>query len=218
MLCQVLCHLRRFDAFPISFQLSHRTPNIGDDLLFQILQSQKLLLLFKLASLQIRPCSSLTQRLQQTCGGGFGVEVVSQRMEPPMLSEAQAMQRPPQELALVRQVRLMCDGEPWVFARTVIPLPSLHGRLRQLALLGNRPLGAVLFADPTMKRSDIEVACVGQNKRLYHMAMQGVAGGVSEIWGRRSVFTLHSRPLLVSEFFLPPLASRRPGERCAACR
>ncbi len=131
-----------------------------------------------------------------------------------MLSEARAMGRPPHELALVRQVRLLCDGEPWVFARTMIPLPSLHGRLRQLALLGTRPLGAVLFADPTMQRSAIEVACVGQHKRLYRMALEGLPGGSTEIWGRRSVFTLHSRPLLVSEFFLPPLAQHRPPEQC----
>ena len=87
--------------------------------------------------------SSLTLRLQRACGGAFRVEVLSQRMEPPMLSEAKALRRPTQELALVRQVRLLCDDQPWVFARTVIPLPSLHSSLRHLALLGNRPLGAV---------------------------------------------------------------------------
>ena len=154
--------------------------------------------------------SSLTQRLQQACTSRFRVEVVSQRMEPPMLSEARALQRPPQELALVRQVRLICDDQAWVFARTVIPLPSLRRGLRQLALLGNRPLGAVLFADPTMHRSAVEVTRVAQNKRLFKLAMEASPIEASEIWGRRSVFTLRSQPLLVSEFFLPPLAQRRP--------
>jgi chorismate--pyruvate lyase len=157
--------------------------------------------------------SSLTLRLQRACAGRFSVEVVSLRMEPPLLSEARALRRPPQELALVRQVRLLCDGQPWVFARTVIPLPSLRGGLRQLALLGNRPLGAVLFADPTMHRSDVEVTRVGRNKRLFARALAGSdieASAVSEIWGRRSVFTLQRQPLLVSEFFLPPLTQKRP--------
>ncbi len=158
--------------------------------------------------------SSLTLRLQQACSGRFRVELLSQRLERPMLSEARALRRPPQELAVVRQVRLRCDDEAWVFARTVIPLPSLRRGLRQLALLGNRPLGAVLFADPTMHRSAVEVARVGQGKRLFAQAIRGTDPTVSEIWGRRSVFTLHSQPLLVSEFFLPPLAQRSPCDRC----
>ncbi|MEN8169869.1 MAG: chorismate lyase [Pseudomonadota bacterium] len=157
--------------------------------------------------------SSLTLRLQRACGGTFRVEVLSQRMEAPMLSEARALQRPTQELALVRQVRLLCGDQPWVFARTVIPLPSLRSSLRHLALLGNRPLGAVLFADPTMHRSAIEVACVGQHKRLYRMALPDLPRGAAEIWGRRSVFTLQKQPLLVSEFFLPSLTQRRPCTR-----
>jgi len=154
--------------------------------------------------------SSLTLRLQHACSGRFRVEVISQRMEPPMLSEARALGRPPHELALVRQVRLRCDDEPWVFARTVVPLPSLRRGLRQLALLGTRPLGAVLFADPTMHRSDVEVARIGQGKRLFQRAMTGSTATAEEIWGRRSVFTLQNQPLLVSEFFLPPLAQRHP--------
>lgn len=155
--------------------------------------------------------SSLTLRLQRVCGEGFGVELVSQRLETPMLSEARALQRPPGELALVRQVRLLCNGEAWVFARTVIPLSSLHGGLRQLALLGNRPLGAVLFSDPTMRRSAVEVTRVGREKRLFVRAMgDQLSLQVAEIWGRRSVFTLHRQPLLVSEFFLPPSEQGHP--------
>jgi chorismate--pyruvate lyase len=159
--------------------------------------------------------SSLTLRLQRACPGTFNVEVVSLRMEPPLLSEARALRRPPQELALVRQVRLLCDGQPWVFARTVIPLPSLRGGLRQLALLGNRPLGAVLFADPTMHRSAVEVTRVGRSKRLFSRAIgdTDASAEINEIWGRRSVFTLKGQPLLVSEFFLPPLAQRCPCPR-----
>lgn len=154
--------------------------------------------------------SSLTLRLQHACSGRFRVEVISQRMEPPMLSEARALGRPPHELALVRQVRLLCDDEPWVFARTVVPLPSLRRGLRQLALLGSRPLGAVLFADPTMRRSEVEVARIKQGKRLFRRAMAGSSEAAGEVWGRRSVFTLRGQPLLVSEFFLPPLATRPP--------
>lgn len=152
--------------------------------------------------------SSLTRRLRAACSGQFGVELISLRMERPMLSEARALARPPQEIAMVRQVRLHCDERPWVFARTVIPLPSLQGGLRRLASLGTRPLGEVLFADPRMRRQPLEIARITPRHRLYRMATAEESSGSTSIWGRRSVFRLHDKPLLVSEFFLPAL----PGQ------
>jgi chorismate--pyruvate lyase len=157
--------------------------------------------------------SSLTRRLQCACRGQFRVELISLRMEPPMLSEARALARPPREIALVRQVRLLCDDRPWVFARTVIPLPSLHGGLRRLTQLGTQPLGAVLFADPRLQREPLEIARITPRHRLYPMATSSGGMKAGSLWGRRSVFRLHGNPLLVSEFFLPTLLndSREAG-------
>lgn len=149
--------------------------------------------------------SSLTRRLQQACTSQFDVEVISQRLEKPMLSEAQALGRPPREIALVRQVYLRCAGHPWVFARTAIPLPALQGGLKRLSLLGSKPLGAVLFADPRMQRQPLEIARISPRHRLYQMACHGGEPANTGLWGRRSVFTLQGSPLLVSEFFLPTL-------------
>lgn len=155
--------------------------------------------------------SSLTRRLRGVCKGQFGVELISLRMERPMLSESRALARPPQEIALVRQVRLLCSEHPWVFARTVIPLPSLQGGLRRLALLGTRPLGEVLFADPRMQRQPLEIARITPKHRLYQMAISPNRTDSTPIWGRRSVFRLHGKHLLVSEFFLPSLLKQREG-------
>lgn len=148
--------------------------------------------------------SSLTRRLQRHCDGQFSVEVIAQRMERPMLSEARALGRPPEEIALVRQVYLLCNETRWVFARTVIPLPSLKGGLRRLALLGNKPLGAVLFADPKMQRNPLEVTRVSPRHRLYRMS-RNPHDHQHPLWGRRSLFQLQDNPLLVCEFFLPAL-------------
>jgi chorismate lyase len=52
----------------------------------------------------------------------------------------------------LREVYLLCDGVPWVYARTAIPRETLTGRHRRLAYLKTRPLGAMLFADPGMAR------------------------------------------------------------------
>jgi chorismate--pyruvate lyase len=157
--------------------------------------------------------SSLTRRLQSTCGDGFRVEVLSQGIEPPMLSEARALGRPPRETALIRQVRLICNDTPWVFARTVVPLPSLHGELKRLSVLGTKPLGAVLFTDPQMVRTPVEVARITPRHRLYRMCDQHTRDGHPSLWGRRSVFTLYGNPLLVSEFFLPELLHHCTGEQ-----
>ena len=66
--------------------------------------------------------------------------------------------------------------------------------------MGNRPLGAMLFADRTMKREEVEVASLP----LSHSANQ-YTGIKKPIWGRRSVFRVSGKPLLVSEYFLPEL-------------
>ena len=122
-----------------------------------------------------------------------------------MLSEARALKVRNSQLAMVRQVRLYCDDEPWVFARTIIPLSTLRGRQRRLAHLGSKPLGAVLFADPHMQRSPLEIVRISPGQRLFHRALGSSSTHCDAIWGRRSVFYLDQRPLLVSEIFLPDL-------------
>ena len=149
--------------------------------------------------------ASLTQRLRQVCQGRFQVRVVSQRRVRPLRDERVALRMRDHEHALVRMVYLLCDGQPWVFARTVIPAASLRGPRRRLLRLGNRPLGALLFADPHMQRGPVEVVCVPSASALLVAATHGMQRRPQAIWGRRSLFRLGGKPLLVSEFFLPAL-------------
>ena len=152
------------------------------------------------------PCS-LTQRLQQACAdsgrGGFAVRVLSQCRMRPHRDERRLLGMPEHQLALVRQVHLTCAGQPWVFARTVIPVRSLSGRGRRLACLGNRPLGAMLFADRSVQRGRLQVARLTPGNAVFTSAVSGLVNIPDEIWGRRSVFHYAGRPLLVNEIFLP---------------
>ena len=143
---------------------------------------------------------SLTQRLIDASGGEFRVEVLSQHMALPLLSEANALGLPTRQRAVVREVILYGGGEPWVYARSIIPVKTLTGRLRSLRTLDNRPLGALLFNDKTMQRGDIEITCMNTESHLQPRLPQDIKG---TIWGRRSVFYLDQKPLLVSEMFLP---------------
>lgn len=152
---------------------------------------------------------SLTQRLMESCHGTFSISVLRQGWGRPLLNEAQRLEMPVSEYALIRQVHLCCDGVPWVFARTVIPAKTLTGAQRRLAHLGTKSLGAVLFANRSMRRTQLELACIAKGQQIYTLATQHLPGESRKIWGRRSVFSLHQHSLLVSEIFLPQLGPYR---------
>lgn len=147
---------------------------------------------------------SLTHRLRRRCDGGFRVAVRRQGWGRPAPDERRVLGMAAEGRALIREVHLLCWDTPWVYARTVIPASSLRGRQRRLAHLGNRPLGAALFADPSLRRGALELACLRPGEPLFERAFAG-ACEPQPIWGRRSVFHLQDRPLLVSELFLPAL-------------
>lgn len=149
--------------------------------------------------------SSLTERLIEACSGKFSVQVLLEGWGHPMLNEARRLQMRPSSYAWIRQVHLLCDGQPWVFARTVIPPHTLRGKQRRLARLGKKPLGAVLFADKSMQRTKMEIACILPGQQLFELATHHMAKAEQDIWGRRSVFFLNRNPLLVSEIFLPAI-------------
>jgi chorismate--pyruvate lyase len=147
---------------------------------------------------------SLTRRLKQICHQ-FRVAPIKQTRQRPQLNEAQALGIKPHEHCFIREVHLYCDTQPWVFARTVIPMRTLTGKQRRLSRLGNKPLGAVLFADPAMRRSPIEIAHIKPGQTLFETATTPLTSKPKEIWGRRSAFFLNEKPLLVSEIFLPDI-------------
>jgi len=153
--------------------------------------------------------SSLTRRLINSCQGQFAVEVVSEQWLKPMRSEQIALGLRRANLARVREVRLLCDGIPWVFARTVIPYSTLQGPVRRLSMLGNKSLGAVMFADPSMRRGELEIASFTKSNLLYQPATCGLRNKPAKIWGRRSVFYLSGKPLLVNEIFLPQIGKKK---------
>lgn len=153
------------------------------------------------------PCS-LTARLIGHCNGCFSVKLISQGWKRPMFNEALRLGCPPEQYALIREVYLLCNGESWVYARTVIPHSTLRGPQRYLAHLGTRPLGSVLFADPGMRRDPVEIACIHPYHRLFRTATSELKIAPDSIWGRRSVFYTGGKPLLVNEVFLPSLLKR----------
>lgn len=146
---------------------------------------------------------SLTAKLQKLSNGHFSVEVLRQVHARASRSEALALGIGFNELCLIREVILRGHHQPWVFARSVLPLRSLTGSLRHLRKQGTRPLGAFLFSQPHLKRSPIALALISG----HHAYLPEALIGANPVWGRRSVFSLADKPLLVSEVFLPGFAS-----------
>ncbi len=150
-------------------------------------------------------CGSLTRRLIKASEGEFRVRVVHQGWGRPLYSESQLLCTRRAETALVREVELLGHDTPWVFARTLIPASSLRGGARRLANLGEKPLGAVLFSDPSMRRGSIQVARLQPRHPLFAAATSHLEQKPAELWGRRTLFYLAGKPLLVNEIFLPKL-------------
>lgn len=135
---------------------------------------------------------SLTARLLDASNGNLKVRVLQQSLEVPKFSERQLLGIGDRRRAMVREVILYGENKPWVYARSILPLTTLSGRLRKLRRLSNQPLGELLFKDPTMRREPVQVVCFDSASDINR-----------SIWGRRSVFTLDNKPLLVAEVFLP---------------
>lgn len=143
---------------------------------------------------------SLTERLMQASDGDLRVTVLKQGLEVPRFSERRLLGLADRKRAMVREVVLYGNAQPWVFARSILPLTTLTGRLKKLRQLSNQPLGELLFKDPSMRRDPVQFACFDAGNRLLPPSVCSIDRAS---WGRRSVFRLDNKPLLVAEVFLP---------------
>lgn len=146
---------------------------------------------------------SLTQRLRDWYGDGVSVDILFHQWHPPFLSEWRQLKSPANRACLIREVLLHTDGKPLILARTIIPAKTIKAAKRNLNHLGNRPLGEIIFSYPKLKRLDMNIACVAPenwNKEVIQRAKID-----QPIWGRRTVYSIRQRPMLVSEFFLPEI-------------
>lgn len=148
---------------------------------------------------------SLTRRLMTGCPENFQVEVLRQRYAQIQKSEARLLDIPLCQYALLREVFLHCGRVRIVYARSVIPLKTLTGNQRRLAYLGERPLGSFLFSYPNMRRGQVQLASIQPGSLIYARATQFTDTCIDQLWGRRSVFWLATKPLIVAEIFLPTI-------------
>ena len=149
---------------------------------------------------------SLTARLQAR--GSFAVRSLRQDLATPTFDEAVFLGIKPGRLAWVREVALLCNGKPVVFAHTVLPWRPRGPLTGWLARLGNRSLGALVFADAGFKRGELHSRRLDQRHELFHAAidaMQLSDDAPKTLWARRSRFSYGAQSTLVTEVFSPTL-------------
>ena len=145
---------------------------------------------------------SLTQRIAERCAR-FRVDVVFQGLRAPTRDEAFLFADCGRSRVLVREVYLVCDDRPVVFAHSVTRPRDVRGTWRALTGLGNRSLGSRLFTDPRVQRCPLHQKKLTAAHELHRRAVQRTPGIGGPLWARRSLFLLHNSPILVTEVFLP---------------
>ncbi|MCY7295744.1 chorismate--pyruvate lyase family protein [Alteromonas sp. a30] len=160
---------------------------------------------------------SLTERLQAS-SHHFAVEVLGHEVA--IIAPEEAVQlyqnKPVQETytpldqrTQVREVLLKGNHQNWVFARSLMPQIFIDECMQELGVLGNQPLGKILFNDARFQRLDFElIQCP-----LSHPICEAL-GMVPKhpLWGRRSLFQFQTHCIMVCEVFLPDSPAYRDME------
>jgi len=150
---------------------------------------------------------SLTQRLRSHFGS-VNVNVLYHQWKKAFTGEQQLLALPHNQYALIREVLLSSETTPLLLARTVIPVNTLQGAQRLLSNLGNRPLGEVLFSYPKLQRMEMHITKI--EPMLWTRELLEKISITQPIWGRRTVYAIQHRHMLVSEFFLPEIVTTHP--------
>jgi chorismate lyase len=145
---------------------------------------------------------SLTARLKARYTD-FVVRPVSLKNAKSFVDESTRLGLKASQYTLIREVLLMGGNQPVVFAHSVLPRTSLRGAWNRLGRLGNKPLGAALFANPKVKRTPLEYKKLSACSPMFMRLSGHVLLKKQQLWMRRSVFSLGCAKIMVTEVFLP---------------
>ena len=128
---------------------------------------------------------SLTQQLTDLAGGVFSVQPIQEHYKRLTFIDSQWMKMPHQHTSWVRESYLFgCEQQPWVKAKSIFPILSIHSKARLFKHIRNKPIGKFLFqrTNPQCER-----------RVLF----------LEDGWTRQSCYTWHGCKFIVQETFLP---------------
>ena len=113
--------------------------------------------------------------------------------------------------ALVREVSLVCDGIALVFGHSILMTRKSGSLAQSFRQAGNNSLGAILFARSDIQRGPLHFKRIDRQHDLYAKSAAAL-GDKSRpfLLARRSVFSLQSEQVCVTEVFSPQLAMFPP--------
>lgn len=155
---------------------------------------------------------SLTRRIQQNCGQ-FKVRNIFTGLSMASINEASILKLPRRQHIYTRDVFLYADDKPVVYAHSVVAGKHLRGAWHTLQHLGSRSLGTLLFTHPLVSRAPLRYRSLKSGHPLFRQATQLLDTSPAQLWARRSMFTLHGAPLLVTEVFLLDILLLNGGNR-----
>ena len=88
----------------------------------------------------------------------------------------------------IREVILLSNEEPLIYAKSIIPLETIKLGLNILGNLKENPLGDILFSNPEIKKKHMLFAKFESNKKIFY--------------GRKGIYTVKGYPFSVCEIFL----------------
>jgi len=147
---------------------------------------------------------SMTARMQCVCKT-VEIDVLQHHIQIPTYSEMHYLKQPSQHYASLREIIMICDNEPWLFARTIIPLSTLKKTGNQLKNFGNKPIGKILFSNRSTTRSPYQFALINPEHFEFQRTKQATPINCNQLWARRSTFHISGKPLSLTEVFLPAM-------------
>ncbi|MBI2307879.1 MAG: chorismate lyase [Rhodocyclales bacterium] len=148
---------------------------------------------------------SLTARLKRR--GAFRIELLNQGVRHANRDECAALGIAARTPCWVREVVLYCDGQPVIFAHTVLPAAPRGVLGRWFARLGTRSLGSLLFAHPGFVRGRLAFARLGIRHPLHAPAAAALGRMPPDgFYARRCTHRFRRQAVLVTEVFSPLLA------------
>lgn len=129
------------------------------------------------------------------------IQLLKHQLDMPTHRECMQLGLPTKQRALIREIIMLCDDKPYLFARLIMPTKLLKGSYRRLYRLGTTPIGKLLFRDPSVTRSPFQLTQFQSDDTI----LKPLSLAPSQCWGRESRFHLPYGDILMTEIYLPEM-------------
>lgn len=142
----------------------------------------------------------------------FRVQKLRQQHSLCLADECGAVGLPRRSYIQEREVLLVCDGRPVVYAHTIVPLSSTALDWPFFGSLGERSLGSTLFGDPRVWQGRLHYARLQAQHPLVRRALKSINDNAIRfpLFARRCLYRRRKGQLLVTELFLPSVLELKP--------